>query len=413
MSEHTSKSEFDHDRSDENRAATRPAGTITDVESVLDDALAYAREHDYAGWDPYDGLNSPIVDAFARNWFLRLVGMHGVHKFPVNLRPLLQVPKMRNAKGIGLFATAYLDRYDADGDESDLRAAEELLDWLRENPSTESTHTSWGYNFDWQNSNKFFLPAEHPSIVASVFCASAFLRHHELTGDEESLEVAVDVCEFITEEINVVPVEGYDYDAYAYTPFDDYVVINANALGAGLLARVGDRIDDDDYRERAREVVDIVVDAQTEEGGWYYSIPSDQSHLSHDNFHTGFVLESLHNYLSAIDDEDAAAAYEKGLAFYREHLFEADGAPKFEHDSSYPRDVHGSAQAIRTLVVDGSEESLALAEQVIDWTVEELFDETGYFYRRKGRVLWDRTPYMRWNQAWMCYALATYLRHEA
>lgn len=386
-------------------------GPLVDPEWVLDDALTYARENDYAGWDPYDGLNSPIVDAFARNWFLRLVGMHGVHKAPVNLRPLLRVPKMRNAKGIGLFATAYLDRYDATGDEASLREAEELLDWLRANRSAESTHTSWGYNFDWQNSNKFFLPAEHPSIVVSVFCASAFLRHHELTGDEASLEIAVDTCEFITEEINVVPADGHD--AYAYTPFDDYVVVNANALGASLLARVGDRIGDGAYRDRAREVMALVVDAQDEKGGWYYSIPSDESHLSHDNFHTGFVLESLHDYLSVVDDADAAAAYDKGLEFYRKHLFEVDGAPKFEHDSRFPRDVHGSAQAIRTLVVDGSEESLALADRVLDWTVEQLFDDEGYFYRRKGRILWDRTPYMRWNQAWMCYALATYVRAHA
>jgi hypothetical protein len=58
----------------------------TNVERTLDAALTYARERDYAGWDPYDGLESPILDPFARNWFLRLVVMHGIHKFPVNLR---------------------------------------------------------------------------------------------------------------------------------------------------------------------------------------------------------------------------------------------------------------------------------------------------------------------------------------
>jgi hypothetical protein len=379
-----------------------------DVRGTLDAALAYAHDNDYAGWDPYDGLESPILGPFARNWFLRLVVMHGVHKFPVNLRPLLRVPKRRNPKGIALFATAYLDAYDETGDEAYRRRAESLLDWLRANRSADATHAAWGYPFDWQNSNKFFLPAYGPSIVASVFCAQAFLRHYRLTGDEDSLAVARDTCRFVTEEINTVDVDGHV--AYAYTPFDDYVVVNANALGASLLATVGGEVDDESLLARADAVVDLVCDVQDEKGAWYYSVPAEGSHLSHDNFHTGFVLESLHDYLTVRPDADRArAAYDRGIEFYRRSLFEADGAPKFEHDTPYPRDVHASAQAIRTFVKDGAPESLALARDVHEWTVDNLFDPAGYFYRRRGRVLDDTTPYMRWNQAWMCYALGTAL----
>ncbi|WP_254547455.1 hypothetical protein [Halomarina pelagica] len=379
------------------------------VRDRLDDALRYARERDYAGWDPYDGLNSPVLEPVARNWFLRLVCMHGVHKAPVNLRPLLRIPKERNAKGIALFATASLDAYERTGDREYLAEAEDLLTWLRENQSAESARAAWGYNFDWQNSNKFFLPAEYPSIVASVFCAQAFVRHYEVTGEESSLAVAEDTCRFIREEINTV--ECGEHDALAYTPYDEYVVVNANALGASLLAVVGDATDDEASLERADEIVDLVLDVQDEKGAWYYSVPSNGSHLSHDNFHTGFVLESLHDYLAVRPDERVREAYEKGLDFYRRRLFEDDGAPKFEHDSSYPRDVHASAQAIRTFVKDGSAASLDRAAQVLEWTTDNLYDDDGYFYRRRGRVLSDTTPYMRWNQAWMCYALGSVLRH--
>ncbi|WP_254538914.1 hypothetical protein [Halomarina litorea] len=385
-----------------------PPETPADVERTLDAALDYAREYDYAGWDPYDGLESPVLDPFARNWFLRLVVMHGVHKSPVNLRPLLRVPKRRNAKGIALFATAYLDAYDELGEEAHLEEAEDLLGWLLDNRSASATHSAWGYPFDWQNSNKFFLEAYEPSIVASVFCAQAFVRHYEVTGDEDSLAVAEDTCRFVTEEVNTVRVDGHR--AYAYTPFDDYVVVNANALGASLLAVVGDEVGNEAYVERADEVVDLVLDVQDEKGAWYYSVPASGSHLSHDNFHTGFVLESLHDYLTVRPErEDVRTAYDRGIEFYRRNLFDEGGAPKFEHDSSYPRDVHASAQAIRTFVKDGSPESVALAREVYDWTVEHLMDPEGYFYRRRGRVLDDRTPYMRWSQAWSCYALGTAL----
>ncbi|MFD1515772.1 hypothetical protein [Halomarina rubra] len=376
------------------------------VREYLDDALAYARSEDYAGWDPYDGLNSPVLEPFARNWFTRLVCMHGVHKFPANLRPLLGIEKERNAKGTALFATAQLDAYEKTGDESYLEEAESLLEWLWENRSIQADNNAWGYNFDWQNSNKFFLPEYFPSIVASVFVAQAFVRHYDITGEERSLEVADGTARFIMEEINRVQVR--EFETFAYTPYDDYVVVNANALGASLLAVVGDRTDNEAYGERADEVMAFVLDVQDEKGAWYYSEPSDGSRLSHDNFHTGFVLESIHDYLEVRPDETLQAAYDKGMAFYRAELFDEGGAPRFESDKRYPRDVHASAQAIRSFVKDGSPESLALAADIFEWAIENLFDESdGHFYRRRGRVLSDKTPYMRWNQGWMCYALGT------
>ncbi|WP_216824739.1 prenyltransferase/squalene oxidase repeat-containing protein [Salinigranum rubrum] len=379
------------------------------VRRTLDDALSWARERDYAGWDPYDGLNSPLFSPVARNWFLRLVCMHGVNKFPVNLRPLLGVPKQRNPKGVALFAAAYLDRYAVDGDESDRENAERLLEWLERNQSSAFDAPCWGYNFDWQNAEKFFLPAYKPSIVVTVFVGESFLKHYRLTGDEESLATARDVCSFITSEINEVPVDGHT--AYAYTPYDDYVVVNANALAAGLLAAVGAETGDDAFVTRADELVDLVVDVQDEKGAWYYSVPGDDSPLSHDNFHTGFVLESLSEYLTVRDSDPAERAYQRGLDFFRDNLFDADGAPRFEHDTALPRDIHGAAQAIRTLALDGDPKSTRLGRRVLSWTLENMLDDEGYFYRRRGRFWDDTTPYMRWNQAWMCYGLGAYLRH--
>ena len=137
-------------------------------------------------------------------------------------------------------------------------------------------------------------------------------------------------------------------------------------------------------------------------------MPADRSHISHDNFHTGFVLESLKEYLYAGGDVTGVAeAYERGLSFYREHLFEPDGAPKFEHDQSHPHDAHAAAQSIRTFVRDGREENVTMAERVLDWSLAHLLDESGYFYRRRGKFADDKTPYMRWSQAWMCFAMAS------
>ena len=373
-------------------------------------ALDWARERDYAGYDPYDGLNSPILSSLSTNWFTRLVAIHGVNKSPVNLRPLLGIEPERNPKGIGLFASACLRLYETTDDEAYLAEAERLLRWLREHTSPETERHAWGYNFDWQNARRFFLPEYHPSIVVTVFCARAFLEHHEVTGATWSLEVADDAAAYIREGINVVDVEGFD--AYTYTPHDEFVVINANALAAGFFVRLSDHTDDDALFERAEELFEFVLHAQDDSGAWYYSMPASDSHLSHDNFHTGFVLESLHEYVTRVESERVREAYENGLSFFVRELFEEDGAPKFESDRSKPYDAHASAQALITLVQSDDPEAHEVATRVYDWTMDNLYDPDGYFYRRVGRFFDDETPYMRWSQGWMTLALATLAREE-
>lgn len=375
---------------------------------VLDAALGWARDRNYAGYDPYDGLNSPILSTMACHPIARLVAIHGVQACPINLRPALGVPRERNPKGIGLFATAYLNRHELTGDPASLAEAERLLDWLAEHTASEFDRPSWGYNFDWQNSNKFFLPAGHPCGVVTVFCARAFLQHHRLTGSERSLSVARGATAFLIEDLETVRVG--DFDALSYTPYDSYVAVNANALAADYLLAVADRVGDDALRERGERLVEFVLDEQTEEGGWYYSVPASDSHLGYDNFHTGFVLESLGRYAEhQSPDHPAHRAYERGMVFHREHHFDPDGAPKFEHDQSHPYDSHAAAQALITLTQRDNPDDREVACRVLSWSLEHLYDTDGYFYRRVGRVLTDTTPYIRWSQAWMCLGLSEYL----
>ncbi|WP_144920809.1 hypothetical protein [Halorubrum salsamenti] len=382
-----------------------------DTAAVCRNALAWARERDYSGYDPYDGLNSPILSALSRHWLLRLLSIHGVQKFPLNLRPYLGIPEQRNPKGVGLFASAYLNEYERTGENAALREAERLLEWLSDNRSPAFDRSSWGYNFDWQNSTKFFLPATHPCGVVTVFCTRPFLRHYDLTGFDRSLAVAHDAATFLLEDIGTESVNGYE--VLTYTPYDSYVAVNANALAADLLWRVGQRVDDETFLNRAQELFAFVVDAQTEVGGWHYSVPASDSHLGYDNFHTGFVLESLRRYAHSRDrDDPVREAYERGMRFHRENHFEDDGAPKFEDDQSRPYDIHAAAQALVTFTDRDNAEDAALARDVLEWTLDRLYDPEGYFYRRIGRFVTDKTPYIRWNQAWMCLALSEYLNER-
>lgn len=382
--------------------------TTSEIEAIYETVFEWARDRDFAGYDPYDGLNSPFFAPLRRHWLSRLLGLHAVRLAPINLREALRVPQQRNPKAIALFAHACLCRYDRTGRTEHLERAESLLEWLYGVRSDAFEQPCWGYNFDWQNGRKFYLPAYHPCVVVSVFCGRAFVKHYRLTGDEQSFRIATGVAEFIVDELNAVRVG--EHEALSYTPYENFVVVNANALAADYLYSIGQLTGDSERIDRAAALFEFVVSTQVDSGGWYYAVPRSESHLDHDNFHTGFVLESLHDY--AMDQtvgHPARIAYERGMAFYRSALFEPSGAPKFEADQAVPYDVHSAAQAIITFGQHANAPDTEMADRVLQWTIDALYDSDGYFYRRVGRFGTDKTPYMRWSQAWMCLALARYL----
>jgi hypothetical protein len=53
--------------------------------------------------------------------------------------------------------------------------------------------------------------------------------------------------------------------------------------------------------------------------------------------------------------------------------------------------------------------SLPISDKVIEWAMNHMWDQRGFFYYRVLRAATIRTSYMRWTQAWMLLALATRL----
>jgi hypothetical protein len=103
-------------------------------------------------------------------------------------------------------------------------------------------------------------------------------------------------------------------------------------------------------------------------------------------------------------------ALEKGKLYWLDKFFIADGTPKYYDDAVHPVDIHACSVAIVTLCEFGE---LARARHVAEWTIQNMLDAGGYFYyqiRKTGAV---KTPYMRWGQAWMAYALARLIEAES
>jgi len=388
------------------------------IEQAHDELLLWCRRHNFAGSDPFDALNSQVFQAtpLRNSRTARLVWTQLIKRSPRNLRPLARVPLQKNSKGIALFALASLSRYRRLKTAEAENEARELLDELLRMQIPGYSGAAWGYNFDWQSRN-FFAPRGTPMIVPTAFAVRALLEAYEAFNDKQYLANARSSCEFILKDLRrTVESEVKDGElCFSYSPLDDTKVFNASLLAAETLAGVVARVDESEFHGVAKDLairaVRYVVHRQNEDGSWAYGAGSGQQWI--DNFHTAYALLSLSKIMRCLNNGeiDLKPALERGYRFWRERFFLADGWPKYYHDTLYPADAHAAATAIITLIElqELDRQALPLAETIAAWTIGNLRDSRGFFYYQRWRFYTVRTPFMRWTQAWMLYALARLL----
>src|SRR6202521_1837356 len=177
---------------------------VIDLTTAHRDLWHWCRAHNFAGYDPYDALNSRLFQAtpLRHSRIARLVWTQLFKRSPLNFRRLALVSAERNPKGTALFALARLADYrrlrtvEA---EADARAL--LDDLLAARLTGKSGAGCWGYNFDWQ-SRSFFAPRGTPTVVPTAFAARAFIDAARAFGDESYLQAARSTCDFILGDLN-------------------------------------------------------------------------------------------------------------------------------------------------------------------------------------------------------------------
>ena len=72
----------------------------------------YCRSRNWAGFDPYDALNSELFarTPLAKSRIARLAFTQFLKRSPVNLRPLLRVRPQQDPKALALFLMSYARR---------------------------------------------------------------------------------------------------------------------------------------------------------------------------------------------------------------------------------------------------------------------------------------------------------------
>jgi len=372
--------------------------------------LEYCRANDWAGYDPYDALNSELfrVVPFLNFRLPRLAFTQAMKKCPFDLRPILSVPKTQNPKGLALFLAAFLklSKLGLLNNEELTATMAHKLESMR---SPNSPYWCWGYSFPWQG-RSLFVAAGVPNLICTTFVADSLLDFYEECGDTRYLTIAVNAADYLLNELYWV--EGDCVASFKYPAASSRSnVHNANFLGAALLCRVYKHSRETRFLEPAMKVARYSAGRQRVDGAWNYGELPSQQWI--DNFHTGYNLCGLRRISQYVETAEFDGHLMRGFQFYRKHFFRVDGAPKYFHDRTYPLDVHSVAQSIITLLdfkqFDGSNTNLA--NSVFKWAMANLWDQRGYFYHQKLVLGTIKIPYMRWGQAWMLLALASLLEN--
>jgi hypothetical protein len=192
-----------------------------------------------------------------------------------------------------------------------------------------------------------------------------------------------------------------------YFPGDRTPIHNANVLAASVLARLHALGGREDFADAARAAVTYTLDHQRPDGSWPYAEGEMGQWV--DNLHTGYVLDSVLRCALALGDDDALAAWRRGLVFFRERLFEPDGAPRCTTERPYPIDGQSVAQSLETFSLGSGlhPELLVDARRVLDYGLEHMRRPDGAFLFERHRHFVNRTPHIRWVQAPMLSALVS------
>jgi hypothetical protein len=398
-------------RSSVSPSPARPGlAAFPELEETVRRHLAYCRDRNWAGHDPYDALNSGLFKSIPalNSRIPRLIVTQLLKRSAINLRGLLRIPATQNPKALALFLSSVLRLHRLGFLPEGAELADKLLERLIALRSPGTDYWCWGYSFPWQG-RKLIVDRGVSNLVCTLFVGRTLLEAYEARQDPRLLEMASSAGHYIVNDLYYT--DGPEIASFSYPlPSIKTKVHNANLLAAAYLARLHHHAPDESFVEPAWRAARYSAGKQRADGSWAYGESQTQGWV--DNFHTGYNLSGLREFNRYFDTDEFAPHIERGFRFYLDHFIRADGAARYFHDATYPIDIHCVAQTILTLMEFADHDPAACASRLRDvyrWTMRHMWDKRGFFYYRKLRTCRIRISYMRWSQAWMFQALSSLL----
>lgn len=380
------------------------------VKNAALELYEYCLRNNWAGFDPYDGLNSPIFKwlPFLQKRLPRLIFIQFMKRSILNFRTVVGINREQNPKGLALFSSSLIRLLDI-GIINDPAIVISVINQLINKKTPDQPYMCWGYNFDWQQ-RRLLVPKFTPNIICTTFAGNALLDAYEKFGDSSYLEMAISAGNFILRGLNIS--ESNNGICFSYTPLDRAKVHNASLLGVAFLARLYSISGNKDFFDYAFSAAKFSVSKQSPDGSWPYGEDEVQKWI--DNFHTGYNLIALQRFTRYTRNKEFEENIKSGFKFYISNFFTDGCLAKYYHNKLYPIDIHSIAQSIVTLMelkdLDKNN-NMELALSLCQWGINNMKSKEGYFYYQRKRFYMNRISYMRWSQAWMLLSLSTLLKH--
>ena len=309
------------------------------------------------------------------------------------------------------YAMGFWYLYRATGQAAHRDKATRYLDALKVTRCPGYEEYCWGYPFDWVTRNGT-IPRDTPLITSTPYAYEAFLLGYELCGNEEWKTVLASIARHAHTDIKEFPLSD-DSASCSYTPFDGGGVVNAAAYRGFLLTSASRLLGNAAYAQSAARNLNFVLSAQTPDGSWYYALDGTRDFVDH--FHTCFVMKALAKSHAITGDERCHAALKKGVEYYLNNLFDADGLPKpfakAPRLTVYRRELYDCAECINLCLL--LRDRFPQLQQPLTTVVTEILTHwvkpDGSFRSRQLLAGWDNVPMHRWAQSQMFRSLALFV----
>lgn len=384
-----------------------PTSQKETINKSLMEVEKWVEDHNYKGYEPFDGLSSPLRRFTCENLLMDRLLLQLIRQSPLNLRPLFGIRPLDSTIGRGYMAWGYCWMYRLTGRDEYRKKTFSCLDWLMENKSPGYPEYAWGKHFDFASRGGLYRTFE-PILIWTSLIGHALLESYELWNDGRHLAVADSLCAWILTLPRTRTETGFCLGYHRHD--QEGMIHNSNMVGAAVLARTAKHTQNGNYLEVAREAMRFSCSRQQPDGSWLYG----EEPMNHwvDNFHTGYNLDGLKCYIESSGDGEYEGVLRKGIAYYKRTFFEESGRPKYYNSRAYPIDSQCASQGIDTLANfgDTDEEALSIAQKVAIWTIRNMKDPAGFFqYRQYPGGIRAKTPMLHWAQATMYKALAMLL----
>jgi len=391
---------------------------LTDrILKILSDFTEWLEAYDETSWDFQSFYAGPIggraKSLYYRN---RLIGTAAVapmvfcEAFLPSARRLFH-HRMRFPIADAHYAMGFAFLYQTTANPVYLQKAMHFLTALRESRCRGFNEYCWGYPFDWVWHGGT-IKAQTPLITTTPYVYEAFLQVNEVQSQDEFRRVLASIARHVSNDIKDFQTSR-TASSCSYTPFSEGGVLNAAAYRAFLLASASRVLSKDEYWRRAERNLNFVCENQNPDGSWPYAVDGVRGFVDH--FHTCFVMKALAKIYALTGYKPCGEALTKGVKYYLNNLFAADGLPKpfskAPRLTVYKRELYDCAECINLCLLLRDEfPQLETTLQVVIWGIlNEWVKPDGSFRSRRLYWGWDNVPMHRWGQSQMFRSLAYYL----